>query len=533
MDEIYSVSWSSHQEGENKSACLFRFGLVSGKGALSFRSDGKKERVRSQNFKNPTSTQSCLESMENQLSWVEYFPKIHIYWDSSRDHCIVNSNEVRDYAKRFRRRHWSILCPEHEEKWHGTYSHEPEAKWDNEAGQMIEHIAGSGHPIFRGTSALNRGIVSIQGVTNTIHFSAESRKHWIFVSHHSLGKFAQYLRSSIEVVWCVSWTDAWADIHGSGQVHLKRKWTVNEISGSARSWFFGTKPKEDRGSLGKLLAWSLTTIRDARSQRTISYKLWISWIHKSLCWNVLQNRWWCERWTWKYHSIMQRVFTTSWTSRLCGQALVTKTSEIGPVLDVKTFCYPDKHGIEIQIPSTSRDNTSVWVAICRGPNRYVDELRYKNPESSPERPEEAGYGKKQEIHAERPTIQSRSFCSSSDDYIPNPERKWEDITANKYSHKHDLGHQISKFVGKLFRHEHRLDREADGAIHWRLIRQKLKFTFTRQAPSLIKIGSIISGRVAAKHDFSTVRILAALYCAFELLKDTLEKIWSNQSWSVM
>ena len=40
--------------------------------------------------------------------------------------------------------------------------------------------------------------------------------------------------------------------------------------------------------------------------------------------------------------------------------------------------------------------------------------------------------------------------------------------------------------------------------------------------SLKKIESIISGRVAAKHDFSIVRILAALYF-FELFKDALEE----------
>ena len=55
---------------------------------------------------------------------------------------------------------------------------------------------------------------------------------------------------------------------------------------------------------------------------------------------------------------------------------------------------------------------------------------------SPERPEEAGYGKKQEILAEQPTIHSRHQCSSSDDHIPVSERKCEDITANEYSHKY-------------------------------------------------------------------------------------------------
>ena len=69
---------------------------------------------------------------------------------------ISNSREVRDCAKRFQR-HWSFSSLGNEEKWYGTYSHEPEGKWDNEAAQMIAHLKQSGHPVFRGTSALNRG----------------------------------------------------------------------------------------------------------------------------------------------------------------------------------------------------------------------------------------------------------------------------------------------------------------------------------------------------------------------------------------
>ena len=86
----------------------------------------------------------------------------------------------------------------------------------------------------------------------------------------------------------------------------------------------------------------------------------------------------------------------------------------------------------------------------------------------------------QETDAEQLTVQSRNHCSSSDDHIPIFERKWEDITANEFSHEYEFELQISTFVGKWVRHENRRDREADGAIHWRLIRQKLKFTLTKQ-----------------------------------------------------
>ena len=59
---------------------------------------------------------------------------------------------------------------------------------------------------------------------------------------------------------------------------------------------------------------------------------------------------------------------------------IQRFSEIGPVLDVKIICHRGRHGIEIQIPSTSGDNTHAWVIISRSPNRYVDDLRYRDRE---------------------------------------------------------------------------------------------------------------------------------------------------------
>ena len=58
-------------------------------------------------------------------------------------------------------------------------------------------------------------------------------------------------------------------------------------------------------------------------------------------------------------------------------------------------------------------------------------------------------------------------------------------------------------------HENRRGREAGGAIHWRS--WNLRSRSKEEIPLLIEIGSIISGRAAVKHDFSTARMLAALY----------------------
>ena len=81
-----------------------------------------------------------------------------IVWDAtgSDELCVNNSNTIQEYAERFPRSHWSFLGPGSEKKWNGTYDGKPDGSWNRTAAKMLLSFAGSGHPIFRGTSALER-----------------------------------------------------------------------------------------------------------------------------------------------------------------------------------------------------------------------------------------------------------------------------------------------------------------------------------------------------------------------------------------
>ena len=110
-----------------------------------------------------------------------------------------------------------------EEKWHGTCNYKPEGKWDQQANQMIEVFAQSGHPVFRGTSALSRGTLKRKQGRNTIHFTADSENIELIMRTISLSKSAQYLRSSVELVYRPFWKDARSGIYWSEYVHFRRK----------------------------------------------------------------------------------------------------------------------------------------------------------------------------------------------------------------------------------------------------------------------------------------------------------------------
>ena len=47
--------------------------------------------------------------------------------------------------------------------WYGTYDHKPDGSWDRTAEKMLVNFTEAEHPVFRGTSALERGDLRSKG----------------------------------------------------------------------------------------------------------------------------------------------------------------------------------------------------------------------------------------------------------------------------------------------------------------------------------------------------------------------------------
>ena len=65
-------------------------------------------------------------------------------------------------ARRFGIGQWSFIGPGSEKKWYSS-ENSPQGAWDNIAEQMLLEFAESGHPTFRATTALSRGILKSKG----------------------------------------------------------------------------------------------------------------------------------------------------------------------------------------------------------------------------------------------------------------------------------------------------------------------------------------------------------------------------------
>ena len=65
-----------------------------------------------------------------------------------------------------------------EKKWYGTYDCKPDECWNRTAENMLPHFAGSGHPIFRCTNALERRQLRSKGGggggKTSIHFNGST-----------------------------------------------------------------------------------------------------------------------------------------------------------------------------------------------------------------------------------------------------------------------------------------------------------------------------------------------------------------------
>ena len=75
----------------------------------------------------------------------------------NEENCIANAIRVAEYARTFTQGHRSCLGPGSEKKWYGTRVNKPDGKRDKTAEGMMLNFATSGHPIFRASSALERG----------------------------------------------------------------------------------------------------------------------------------------------------------------------------------------------------------------------------------------------------------------------------------------------------------------------------------------------------------------------------------------
>ena len=91
----------------------------------------------------------------------------------TKEECLANARVVKVLARRFGVGQWSFIGPSSEKKWYSA-ENSPQGAWDHIADEMQLEFAESGHPTFRATTPLSRGILKSKGHGKlSIHFTAD------------------------------------------------------------------------------------------------------------------------------------------------------------------------------------------------------------------------------------------------------------------------------------------------------------------------------------------------------------------------
>ena len=93
-------------------------------------------------------------SMNNDIVWGE---------KGITEKCDCNLKTVGELCSQIPSRSLVFLGPGSEKKWYGTHSGKPDGSWDKIAEQMLMNFTETGHPIFRASSAFERGELRSKG----------------------------------------------------------------------------------------------------------------------------------------------------------------------------------------------------------------------------------------------------------------------------------------------------------------------------------------------------------------------------------
>ena len=117
---------------------------------------------------------------------------------------------------------------------------------------------------------------------------------------------------------------------------------------------------------------------------------------------------------------------------------------------VRNHC--GRYSLEVQVQPLFQDQTVSWIGIVNGIDKFDREaMQEQEEENALEKPAAKA----------RPTLKP---SSSGWDFTPIEQRQWIDIETQESNDFYCF--QVSKFITRLLRHNQKVYREADGAVHY-------------------------------------------------------------------
>ena len=114
------------------------------------------------------------ETFTGRILFMSLFNDISCDRKGNKEECLANAGVVKVFARRLGVGQWSFIGPGSEKKWYSA-ENSPQGAWDHIADEMLLEFEESGHPTFRATTPLSRGILKSKGHGKlSMHFTADN-----------------------------------------------------------------------------------------------------------------------------------------------------------------------------------------------------------------------------------------------------------------------------------------------------------------------------------------------------------------------
>ena len=291
------------------------------------------------------------ETFTRRILLMSMFNDISCDKKGNKEECLANAGVVKVLARKFGVGQWSFIGPGSEKKWYSGEENSPQGAWDNIADEMLLEFAESGHPIFRATTPLSRGILKSKGHGEvSIHFTADyptiETVFRIIISANQLSIYGAVANICEEF-------EAHQDRSGEPDVLMGQSIVLSQIKAEVPL-------DNDIPSHQNLLLQ-----RDEERIELLSQENKV----RKFCMDAGS-----------IHVVeIGQYFMTKDTeeqffARACREYTLPRSDEssqprgwiqgntrIGPVLEITTSCQYGKHGVEIRIWSMRKDNSQSWV----------------------------------------------------------------------------------------------------------------------------------------------------------------------------
>ena len=290
----------------------------------------------------------------------------------NNDECLANARVVvKVLARRFGIGQWSFIGPGSEKKWYSG-ENSPQGAWDHIAEEMLLEFAECGHPIFRATTPLSRGILKSKGRGKlSMHFAADvdtiETFYRIILSVNQLSVYGAVATVCEEF-------ESHQDRSGEPEILMGQSIVLGEVKAEA--------PLQCENPMNDKIIWQqyIQQVESLSPENKVS-----KFCKEAGFMRVVEVG--------QYFVTKNTGSLTQCRSVACleytlprddpasqAKGWIQGNMRIGPVLEVTTSFQHFKYGIEIRIWSVSQDNSQSWVRISYGTVKYVVDSIQKNTE---------------------------------------------------------------------------------------------------------------------------------------------------------